>query len=103
MGRKAQLTWRRELPSLPRRSVTPETRTSQPQARTAPRAASAELADDLPFVIALWRLDGCGVERILGRAASAALAQAILTAAQTEQPSRRITLTHGEERLGESL
>ncbi len=46
---------------------------------------------DLPYVIELWQRNG-GVERVLARAATAALAQVILTRARDEYPGRQVTL-----------
>jgi hypothetical protein len=53
--------------------------------------------EDLPYVVELWNLSRIAVERVLGRASSATLAQAIYAAAQTEHVDRRITLRHGDE------
>ena len=58
--------------------------------------------EDLPYRIVLWR-SGSEIERVLGRAVSAELAQAIFRAAQSEYPQRRITLGKGEQRLSDSL
>ena len=58
--------------------------------------------EDLPYRIELWR-DGHGaVERVLARAASPELAQAIFRAAQGEYPQRRITLSKGDSTISES-
>ena len=46
---------------------------------------------DLPFLVELLREDG-SVERLLARAATAVLAQAIMTSAQREYPTRRIAV-----------
>jgi len=52
--------------------------------------------EDLPYCIELWLPDGSAVERVLARAVSAELAQAIFRAAQGEYPQRRITLSKGQ-------
>ena len=53
--------------------------------------------DDLPYVFELRQeAAGDAVERVLARAASAHLAQAIFAAVQQEHPGRRITLRRGE-------
>ena len=54
-------------------------------------------SEDLPYAVELWTLDRGTVERVLARAGSASLAQAIFAAAQTEHVGRRITLRHGDE------
>jgi hypothetical protein len=51
--------------------------------------------DDLPYRVELWRDGRAEVERVLARAASAELAQAIFRAVQVEYPKRRITLSKG--------
>ena len=51
--------------------------------------------EDLPYRIELWREGQAEVERVLARAASAELAQAIFKAVQGEYPERRITLSKG--------
>jgi hypothetical protein len=49
--------------------------------------------EDLPYLIELWHVDGSAeVERVLARALSPELAQAIFKAAQSEHPGRRITV-----------
>ncbi len=51
--------------------------------------------EDLPYRIEQWRDRRAEVERVLARAASAELAQAIFKAVQGEYPKRRITLSKG--------
>ena len=58
-------------------------------------------ADELPFRVELWK-SAMDVERVLGLAHSAALAQAIFRAAISEHPGRRITLRRGERMIEES-
>ncbi|HLG47940.1 MAG TPA: hypothetical protein VKY24_16985 [Reyranella sp.] len=58
--------------------------------------------EDLPYRIVLWR-SGSEIERVLGRAVSPELAQAIFRAAQNEYPQRRITLDKGDHTLSDSL
>ncbi len=57
--------------------------------------------EDLPYRIVLWRRRS-EIERVLARAVSPELAQAIFRAAQNEYPQRRITLDKGEHVLSES-
>jgi hypothetical protein len=52
--------------------------------------------EELPYRIELWLPDRSAVERVLARAVSAELAQAIFRAAQGEYPQRRITLSKGQ-------
>ena len=54
---------------------------------------------DLPFRIELWDEDKRGVERVVARAHSANLAQAIFKAACEQFPDRHLTLWRGRERL----
>lgn len=56
--------------------------------------------DVLPFTVVL--ADGEGATRVLARAASATLAQAIFSAARVEYPSRRILLKRGNEAISDS-
>ena len=64
-----------------------------------PPAASEEL----PYRIELRQMGrAAGVERVLARAFSATLAQAIYKAAQGEHPDRRITLRQGETLIADS-
>ena len=57
--------------------------------------------EELPYRIILWRT-GSEIERVLARAVSAELAQAIFKAAQKEYPQRRITLNRGDSTLADS-
>jgi hypothetical protein len=50
--------------------------------------------DGLPHVVELWDGGGTGVEQVLARAGSAALAAAIFSVARRDYPRRRITLRH---------
>jgi hypothetical protein len=54
---------------------------------------------DLPFRIELWDQEERGVERIVARAHSANLAQAIFRAACEQYPGRHLRLWRGRERL----
>lgn len=56
--------------------------------------------DALPFSVEV--ADGENGTRVLARAASVSLAQAIFSAARTEYPSRRILLKRGGETLNDS-
>jgi hypothetical protein len=52
---------------------------------------------DLPFRIELWNEPGGEVERVVARAYSANLAEAIFKAACEQYPGRRLSLWHGRE------
>jgi hypothetical protein len=54
---------------------------------------------DLPFRIELWDDDKRAVERVVARAHSANLAQAIFKAACEEFPGRHLSLWRGRARL----
>lgn len=70
--------------------------------RVVPLAATGA-EDELPFRIELWDAANTGtVERVLARAHSAPLAQAIFKAARIEHPDRRITLSRGSKVIGDS-
>ncbi|HEY3919677.1 MAG TPA: hypothetical protein VGL83_17945 [Stellaceae bacterium] len=58
--------------------------------------------EDLPYRIELWDARHRKVERVLARAARAALARAIFAAARQEYPERRITLQRGTRLLAEA-
>jgi hypothetical protein len=59
--------------------------------------------EDLPYRIELWHPDGSAtVERVLARALSPQLAQAIFKAAQSEHPGRRITLCKDSRVIADS-
>lgn len=59
-----------------------------------------EPLEQLPYRVELWR-DG-KVERVLARACSAPLAQAMFSAAIVEHPERRITLKKGQRLIADS-
>ncbi|MDR3513600.1 MAG: hypothetical protein P4L73_18340 [Caulobacteraceae bacterium] len=58
--------------------------------------------ETLPFTVELWDLTRFEIERVLGRASSATLAQAIFAAAKTEHLGRRVTLRQGQVMLADS-
>lgn len=59
--------------------------------------------DELPYVIELWEDDSTDkVARILAKASSLHLAQAILKSAEQEYPERRVTLRSGSEVIAEA-
>jgi hypothetical protein len=60
---------------------------------------SSEAAPDLPFRIELWDEDRRSVERVVARAHSENLAQAIFKAACEQFPDRYLSLWRGPERL----
>jgi len=63
----------------------------------------ASASEELPYRIELWREAGRdAVERVLARALSAQLAQAMFQAAKDEHPHRRITLSMGDKILADS-
>ncbi|MGA0605398.1 hypothetical protein ACO2Q0_05295 [Phenylobacterium sp. VNQ135] len=61
-----------------------------------------ESDEPLAYVVELWTLSRDRAERVIGRAASAAVAQAIFTAAQSEHLGRRIVLRRGAKVLAEA-
>lgn len=61
-----------------------------------------DLTELLPYRIDLWSTDKRNIERVLGRVASAPLAQAIFKAARTEHPQRYVTLRQGTRVIAES-
>ena len=68
-----------------------------------PSRPPAEPQEELPYSIELWRVDDDdAVERVLARASSAQLAQAIFNAARSEHPGRRITLRQGSRIIADS-
>ena len=54
---------------------------------------------DLPFRIELWDVEQRNMERVVARAHSASLAQAIFKAACAEFPDRHLSLWRGREQL----
>ena len=52
-----------------------------------------DTGEELPYRVELWSTDKTSIERLLARAASIALGQAIFAAARREYPDRRITLS----------
>jgi hypothetical protein len=64
---------------------------------------ASEPVEELPYRVELWHVDGIDtVERVLGRALTVQLAQAIFKAAAEEHPSRRITLCEGPRVIADS-
>ena len=71
---------------MPRNRANPDGRIRMAAASDGDRRApllQPDSAEDLPYVVELWTLARMQVDRVLGRASSASLAQAIFTAAQT--------------------
>jgi len=64
--------------------------------------AAVGATSPLPYTVELWNLPRTAPERIIGRAASAILARAIFTAAQSEHLGRRIVLRRGSRLIGET-
>ncbi len=58
--------------------------------------------ESLPFRVELWDRARGRPERVIGRAATMVLAQAIFTAAQTDFSGERITLSRGTSILMEA-
>lgn len=56
----------------------------------------------LSFVVELWSAGRDGPERVIGRAGSMTVAQAIFTAARTEHPGRRIVLRRDQTVVAEA-
>lgn len=57
---------------------------------------------ELLYVIELWNLGRTAPERAIGRAASAVLARAIFSAAQSEHLGRKIVLRRGRKVVAET-
>jgi hypothetical protein len=65
--------------------------------------ALPDAPEELSFRIEIWdETLPAKLERVLARAFSAILAQAIYKAAQAEHPDRRITLSQGDRLIGDS-
>lgn len=58
--------------------------------------------EPLPYVVELWDLTRDGPERVLGRAASILLANAVFAAAQSDYVGRKLVLKRGGKVLAES-
>ena len=70
--------------------------TTQQETRVLPMVSPPEPGEHLPYRVELWTGDDRDVvERVLARAANAAVARAIFKAARDEHPERRITLRRG--------
>ena len=67
-----------------------------------PLASSVAGGARLPYTVELWNLPRTGLERVIGRAASVGLAQAIFSAAQSEHLGRRILLRRGRQVIADS-
>jgi hypothetical protein len=70
--------------------------------RAPPRSGSTDPGEPLPYAVELWDLAGKRSERVLGRAASILLANAVFAAAQTEYVGRKLVLKRGDKVLAES-
>jgi hypothetical protein len=64
-------------------------------------ADGAGQPENLPYTVELWSTGGA-VERVLARAHSAQLAQAIYKAAQTEHPGQRVTIRRGDKLIADT-
>jgi hypothetical protein len=64
--------------------------------------SEAAPSTELLYVIELWNLARTAPERAIGRAASAVLARAIFTAAQSEHLGRKIVLRRGRKVIAET-
>jgi hypothetical protein len=64
--------------------------------------AAAEPEESLPYRVELWRTPEGGVERVLGDALSAGVAQAIYQEALREYPGRIVALRCGERIIARS-
>lgn len=60
-------------------------------------------ASELPFRIELWDKEKTKLEKVVARAHSAALAQAIFHAACQEYPDAHLSLWRGREQLAETM
>lgn len=64
--------------------------------------AAPPLGEKLPYRIELWNLQRTEIEKVVARAASAALARAIFVAAQNEHLGRYFTLRRGSKVIDRS-
>ncbi len=64
--------------------------------------AALPQGEQLPYRIELWNLQRTEVEKVVARAASAALARAIFVAAQSEHLGRLLVLKRGTKVIEES-
>jgi hypothetical protein len=64
-------------------------------------AGHAAPSHDLPFRVELWDDGETKAERVVARAHSATLAQAVFNAACEQYPGRHLSLWRGRERLAE--
>jgi len=79
------------------------TEQEQQENRLTRGGMAAAKSEKLPYRVELWDADKRGtVERVLARALNATLARAIFKAAQSEYPSRRITLRHRRRIVSDS-
>lgn len=63
---------------------------------------AAAPGEPLPYAVVLWDAAGDRPERVLGRAASILLANAIFAAAQADYAGRRLVLKRGDTVLAET-
>lgn len=70
--------------------------------RAPPRSGSADPGEPLPYAVELWDVARDGPERVLGRAASILLANAVFAAAQADYVGRKLVLKRGDKVLAES-
>lgn len=73
------------------------------EARIVSMSGATPTGEPLPYVIELWDLTRTAPEKVLGRAASVLLANAVFAAAQAEYVGRRILLKRGDKVLSESV
>lgn len=73
-----------------------------PEDRVAPLGGSADPGEPLPYTVELWDVAGKAPERVLGRAASILLANAVFAAAQNDYVGRKLVLKRGNKVLAES-
>jgi hypothetical protein len=72
------------------------------QSKARKEAGAAHLrSPDLPFRVELWDDRKATVERVVAKAHSATLAQAVFNAACEQYPGRYLSLWRGRERLAE--
>ena len=69
-----------------------------------PKPEQSRPDEELPFVVELWEEAAAGkVERVLAKATTLKLAQAILKSAEQDYPQRRVTLRAGDEIIRETV
>ncbi len=70
--------------------------------RVVPLGGSTDPGEPLPYAVELWDVARLEPERVLGRAATILLANAVFAAAQADYAGRKLVLKRGDKVLAES-